>query len=151
MGSGEEDRRGAVPISSVTAGARAVTATYHCAVDLDRLAQEGFVSFLPCSAVPPPFRSVSLEAPGFVSGALDPPVDPCEPQGGRLQEGTLWRIRSGLHPDQSCAPGCGGGKLGGQTVSGQRWESTHGPFSKAGAVPGAPRGPQASFIGHIRA
>lgn len=33
----------------------------------------------------------------------------------------------------------------------QAWESTHGPFSKAGAVPGPRRGPGASLIGHIRA
>ena len=47
-------------------------------------------------------------------------------------------MRSGLRPDQSRDPSCGGGEAGqADGVSGQTWESTHGPFSKAGAVPGA--------------
>lgn len=71
------------------------------------------------------------------------------PRRGRSREGPL-EMRPGLHP-LSAVPLVAGAGSWAQTVSGQTWESTQGPFSKAGAVPRAPGGPRASFTGHIRA
>lgn len=71
---------------------------------------------------------------------------PVSPRGGQTREGTLWRRRPGLGSDQSRALVCGGREAGrADGVSGQTWESTHGPFSKAGAVPGAPAGSSGLF------
>ena len=95
------------------------------------------------SSLSPVARS---DPPGFGCGVLGRPVGPCEPRGGRTREGTLWRRRPGLGSDRSRALVCGGGEAGrADGVSGQTWESTHGPFSKAGAVPGAPAGSSGLF------
>lgn len=65
------------------------------------------------------------------------PAPPPEPQGGQIQEGTPWRMRPGRHALRA-APLVPGREARRQTMPGQTWEPTHGPFSKAGAVPRAP-------------
>lgn len=84
-------------------------------------------------------RIFPLSCRGVAVGSWTARLTPASP-------GVLWRARPGLCSDQNGALVCGGGEAGqADRVSGQTWESTHGPFSKAGAVPGAPAGSSGPF------
>ena len=73
------------------------------------------------------------------------------PRVGRIRKGLSGECRLASARSRAVPLVMGVGKLGRRTVSGQTWEPAHGPCSKAGAVPGAPAGSLASFIGRRRA
>lgn len=112
------------------------------------------------SAWPVPGRPAAVAWPGRTCrgssswGSASPlPGRPLGPPGlaprGRTTDGSggdPWGTRPGPRPLELRLWPRGGGEPGGrQTVSGQTWEPTHGPFSKAGAVPGAPAGSSGLF------
>lgn len=89
---------------------------------------------------------------GLALGSWIIRLTPVSPLRGQIQEETLERVRPGLHSDQSRALACGGGEPGRQTQCQARCGNPHmAPSQRRVLSPGPLRGPQASFIGHIRA
>lgn len=154
MGFGEEDHRGDAPFFPIVTGTHAVGMSVMCrdARD-DGLGSARQVSPRhTCSFSL--FLLVYVDLPGFGSGVLGSSIrlTPVSPRGGQIQEETLGRMRLGLRSDQSGALACGGGEPGRQTECQARRGNPHmAPSQRRVLSPGPLRGPQASFIAHIRA